>query len=187
MACNASEADKCDSCFNFGTGSIMARGLNTAITPNNCQSYLGLEVPNCKYYSGTDTANQIERTFETCQICNKQYLNWEQDIKIAICSDTPATGCSKVDNCLTVVCFTDNYVTTHGCRMCKQNYYGTSFDATNNTGSGECVKGNSIANCDLIKQTAATTWQCYTCKKDYAVAYSQLACVSYGADTNCRV
>merc|ERR1712224_772572 len=118
---------------------------------------------------------------------NKQYLNWQNDNKVAICSDTPATGCSKVDKCLTVVCYTSNYVTTYGCRMCNKNYYGTSFDSTNNTGSKNCVKGNSIANCDLIKQTASTTGQCYTCKKDYAVAYSQLACVSYGADTNCRV
>lgn len=70
MACNSSTADKCDSCFNWGNGQVLARALNTNVTPNNCKSYLGLEISSCKYYKGTDTASQTSRTFETCDICN---------------------------------------------------------------------------------------------------------------------
>ena len=31
MACNSSTANKCDTCFNWGSGSKLARALNTAV------------------------------------------------------------------------------------------------------------------------------------------------------------
>ena len=128
----------------------------------------------------------VQNIKDLSKLGTKKYLNWQNDIKVGKCSDVPATGCSKVNNCLTVVCYTSSNVTTYGCRMCNKNFYGTSFDATNSTGSTTCVKGNSIANCDFIRQTGTSTWACYSCATNYAVAYSELACVSYGNDSNCR-
>ena len=61
-----------------------------------------------------------------------------------------------------------------------------TWDAINGSGSGVCLKGQIINNCDLGFQSSASVNLCYTCKTNYAVAYDSLSCVSYSSDRNCR-
>ena len=76
MACNLSTADSCDECFNWGSGTISARSRNTSNTPPDCQTKLTLLTDDCKYYAGNILSTTTSRTYDSCQICNKDFLRW---------------------------------------------------------------------------------------------------------------
>jgi len=187
MACNSSTTDRCDACFNWASGFIQARSLDSSASPADCKSVLGLTVQNCMYYSGTDLNTAAARTVSTCDICKETYLNWTASTNVAICDDTGLSGCKLIENCKTVVCFKPaSGATTSGCRMCNDGYYGTSWEAANSTGSTECTKGSGIGNCEHTRQVGTTSHQCYNCKKDYSVDFAQAGCVAWTNDSNCR-
>ena len=76
LACNSTTIDKCDACFNWRTGTITARALNPLSTPSNCKTLLNLTVAYCKFYVGTTLTTDTEKNLNTCQICDKEYLIW---------------------------------------------------------------------------------------------------------------
>merc|ERR1712146_793639 len=106
----------------------------------------------------------------------------------AKCHTRGLSGCAKIPDCKTIVCYKSNAgVVTSACRMCNKGFYGTNFESTNSTGSTACTKGTGIGNCEFTRQTAASTHKCYSCKKGYAVDVSELGCAAYVNDSNCRV
>ena len=70
--------------------------------------------------------------------------------------------------------------------MCKKNYSGSGYDMVNHTGSDECALNIPIANCEFVMTTQTASYKCYSCKKDYAVAYNEFSCISFTKDQNCR-
>lgn len=195
MACNSSTANKCDACFNWGSGSNVARALDA--TNYDCQEELKyLKVASCKYYDGLTEVLGTDRTIDTCKICSKNYLRWQYTSKAAECTDLLPLNCAFMNHCLTVVCFDGNTpdgATTstlgwsYGCRMCKGGYMGEGWDSANGTGSQSCVSGTAITNCDYVVATSASTNNCYACKSGYAVASTLTSCTSFTTTPNCRL
>ena len=185
MACSLNTANKCEACFNWGSGKILAKALNTTTEPNNCLMDVGIKVNDCKYYIGTTTDSALTATVETCQQCSKTFLIWKAESSVATCNNE-ATNCTKISNCQTTICFIGAVETTSGCRMCNKNYSGSNFDLVNSSGSARCVKANSINNCEYTKQQSTTVTHCYACKKDYAVSFNDLYCEGFTSDSNCR-
>jgi len=71
---------------------------------------------------------------------------------------------------MTTVCYNQSSSSnTSGCRLCKKNYTGVTFDAINSAGSATCLKAQVIHNCETHMQISASVTQCYACKSDYAV------------------
>jgi len=60
MACSSSTTDACTSCFNWGSGKIGAKALNS--TSANCQTALSLTVTDAKFYSGSTTTTDALAT-----------------------------------------------------------------------------------------------------------------------------
>jgi hypothetical protein len=71
MACNATTANHCDACFNWGTGTVLPRALNS--TTKDCKTKQTTLVTNCLFYSGTFLTTDTALTKDTCTICNKKY------------------------------------------------------------------------------------------------------------------
>lgn len=184
MACSLNTANKCEACFNWGSGKILAKALNTAATPNNCIMDIGTKVEGCKYYIGTTTSSELTANIETCQQCSHTFLKWTASTNTAVCTST--SPCSAISHCQTTICFVGASITTAGCRMCNKNYSGSNYDTANNAGSERCVKANAILNCEFAKQQSTTVTHCYSCKKQYAVAYNDLYCTGFTSDNNCR-
>ena len=196
MACNASTVDKCDACFNWGLGgAVKARALNPTLF--DCSDTLDYQqVKDCKFYDGQAQIDGTARTITSCMLCAKDYLRWQVTSLQAECTDLQPLNCLFINHCLTTVCYdgTTAYAGTagstgysYGCRMCKLGYMGSGWDAVNGVGSTSCVKGTTITNCEYPIATSATEFKCYGCKTDYAVASTELECVSYTTSTNCRL
>jgi len=66
MSCNTTTNNQCDTCFNWGSGTKVARALNTAVTPTSCSTVQGLTVAKCKYYNGDTNYTATDRTLHTC-------------------------------------------------------------------------------------------------------------------------
>ena len=141
--------------------------------------------------------NQADRTIDSCYLCSKDFLRWQQSSKSAECKDLAPLNCAFINHCLTTVCYDGvtpfngsdqtGQTRTYGCRMCKANYKGTGWDSVNNTGSTACVEGMPITNCEYVVGTGASTYNCYSCKAGYSVASTLDSCTTYTTDTNCRV
>jgi len=188
MACSADGDNKCDACFNWGSGHLGARALDMSVDPPNCVPHLGLYINGCKWYKGTTLTTDTVRTLDDCTICNTEYLSWESTTNIATCTNEVPDSCYTIDNCLTTVCYNTSHIThSSGCRMCKKNYSGTNFDLLNSVGSQNCEKTNTILNCEFVMELSATEKKCYSCMTDYAVSNDQLTCISYSFDKWCRI
>lgn len=191
MGCDATTADKCVSCFNWGDGgSVGPRALNT--TNNNCQTAITstYKVANCKIYPGGQVTTQSARSVGDCSLCTKKYKTWVASSSTLACTDTAITltsaTCAVVTNCEQTVCYDTTGTDTVACSMCKKGYSGASWEATNSSGSASCSSGNTITNCEMQYQTGASTNACYYCKSKYAVANDSASCVSYTTDSNCQ-
>lgn len=186
MACNSSTANQCDTCFNWGSGSKLARSLNTAVTPTSCSTVLGLTVARCKYYKGDTNYAATSRAVDTCWECQTGLLHWKNATSSASCVvDTPI-DCVHQDNCSTTICYESTSAITSACRLCNKNYSGAGWESVNNSGSDSCTKTNVIFNCESVFMTSSATWNCYACKKNFAVTNSKLTCITYTSDPNCR-
>ena len=145
MACSQDTDNKCDACFNWGSGALGARTLDISQDPVNCIPHLSLYINGCKWYTGTVVSTTTVRTIQDCQICNKKYLSWESTTNSASCTNDTPDACYAVDHCLTTVCYNINNIThSSGCRMCKKDYSGTNFDPLNSAGSQTCEHTNTI-------------------------------------------
>jgi hypothetical protein len=137
-------------------------------------------------------------------------LNWTVSTKVAQCnfffcsleqkisfrkhllikfegSDQGLSACKEIEHCKTVVCFKPSSGDlTSACRMCDKGYYGSSWEATNSTGSEVCTKGMGIGNCELTRQVGASSHICYACEKNYTVDFDQTGCIAWTIDSNCR-
>lgn len=189
MACNHENWNQCDACFNWGSvsGSFRARALNNTPDPHNCKTLLNQKVDFCKYYSGKTLMTSNTLTIDSCSICDRDFLNWNQEAKSAACSDTPTAGCTAVDNCLTTVCYSGGTgAASSGCRMCKAGYWGDEWDPVNHAGSKKCIKGEKFTNCIFAAQLGIGSETCYGCSPRYATSNSQDKCVSFTGDQMCR-
>merc|ERR1719375_2864622 len=83
MACSLNTANKCEACFNWGSGKILAKALNTSASPNNCLMDIGTQVTGCKYYIGTTTSSALTLTIDTCQQCSHTFLQWNSTTNTA--------------------------------------------------------------------------------------------------------
>lgn len=152
MACSLTVTNKCEACFNWGSGKILAKALNTSADPNNCLMDVGTKVKDCKYYNGSTTTAELTTSSTTCSQCNKDFLKWTSSTSTAVCQNEPYGLCLSIPNCLTTTCFIGSTVTTRGCRQCKRNYSGSNYDGNNDAGSERCVKAIAINNCEYSFQ-----------------------------------
>ena len=198
LACSQKYSDKCEACFNYSYNfhaGIHPRVLDQSVTPNNCKTLMpdSILVDKCRWYIGTTLNTQTQQTIDLCQICKAEILFWNDSTKKAKCvnskdEDFVMKNCQRIDNCLTTVCYKDNNGNaTYGCRMCKKDYYGSSFDIVNSAGSKVCNKGKLIENCQFTIQTSDLTHKCFSCKPFYAVKYDESSCIPFTNDVNCRV
>jgi hypothetical protein len=187
MACNKDTVNKCDLCFNWGFGDIGARALDTAAVPQDCKKPLTLIVSECQYYKGDMLSTATERTLESCWNCRHPMLKYEDATKIASCVKEAPISCGAIANCQTTICFEKDNALTVGCRLCEKNYSGAGFDTINSAGATSCVATNVISNCEVSWKPTGTTWKCYSCAADYAVSNSELTCMTFTSDPNCRV
>lgn len=211
MACSKNTKDQCDACFNFATGVVLARSLDNTIEPNHCQSTMQeeLEIVGCKYYSGKTLVTHKAHRVDTCEICGKFFQTYNRNKQMANCTDFNE-DCKMIDNCLTTVCYVDDkgnmtrYNRTvqkgfvegnlktveyesYGCRMCKKGFIGIIFDESyNKAGSKNCTKFQAINNCEFTEQVSKKIYNCYSCKRGYAVSSDQQSCVSFLFDKGCR-
>jgi len=191
MGCHATTANQCVSCFNWGTGSVGARALNSSASPANCQTALhaAVKVSDTKVYSGSITTAGTAAVGNVA-LCKKDFKNWVASSSSLTCSDTAITmgvTCSKISDCETTTCFdTASGTDSVACTMCKKGKSGSTYDSTNSQGSTNCTSYSGIANCDYFMMTGASTHTCYACKSKYAVANNDASCVSYTTDSNCR-
>lgn len=194
MGCHATTANECVSCFNWGTGTVGARALNTTPTPSNCQTAIvaAYKTANAQEYIGTNQTSQSTTSVTDVRLCRKDFKNFTQTGTVLACSDTAITLTSvtavKIDNCHTVVAYdstsgTDDF----GCQHCDKKYGNSgAWSATSDSiGSRSCAKYSGIANCDYPFKTNSTTWACRYCKSKYAVSNAGNTCTSYTADSNC--
>lgn len=184
MGCAMSTADSCNSCFNWGSGSIKAR----ALASNACTNALTTTaITDCKFYSGTNGGST--QTIGNCSLCSKDYLNMNNNTTTVTCSDTAAntTTCTgKVANCDQTACYTaDGTNYTLACKMCSKGYAG-SGTATENAGYASCATSSVISNCEYHYLSGASTLACYSCASNYAVASTPTTCSAYTTDSNCR-
>jgi len=191
MGCHASIVNQCIACFNWGSGKVGARALNTTANPNHCQTALaaGLKVTDTKDYSGgTSAASGTVNNMGSVLRCKKTYQNFVNSSNTLTCSKTAITispAASKVKNCQTTRVYdgtTDNF----GCMYCKKKYAQSgTYYSNGSVGSSACAKYSGVANCDYIYKSAASTYACAGCKSKYAIASGNATCVSYTADKNC--
>jgi hypothetical protein len=186
MACSETVENKCDACFNWGSGTHLPRALNTAVTPQDCVTPLSFTIANCKWYSGLDTTTASARTIETCHVCEKKFLKWNSVSNTSHCSDELPFGQKEIENCGTQVFFETSTTITTGCRMCKKGFSGSGWDTINNAGSKSCPKNLAITNCMKVTGQSDGSYQCYHCKANYAVNITMTGCVSFTLDPNCR-
>lgn len=193
MGCYQSYEDECSSCFNWGSGKIQARTMQSYICADILS--LSLQVKDCKYYSG-GLSTGATQTADNCQVCNKTWLNWTVHGATAACSNNPvATKCLEIKNCSQNVCYknADNSYFA-GCRMCDEGYHGTG--TRNMAGAPECIKivthegvtpvaCTSYKNCERYMESSTCT-SCASCKAGYAVASDKLSCKAYTEDPNCN-
>merc|ERR1712224_1183556 len=174
----------CDSCFNWGSGSVGARALSS----NACANKLtGTALKaNCKFYDGTN--NGSTAAFN-CMKCNKKWNNKSaaSSTYTQSCSDTAAntTTCNAtISDCDNNVCYTaDGTTYAKGCFMCSKGKAG-SGTCSSNYGCTACA-GTAITNCDYHYYKGSAN-SCYSCKSGYAVASTTLTCSTYTTDSNCR-
>lgn len=187
MACSSITENKCDACFNWGYSTNMPRAINTASSPQDCITPLSQTVYGCKFYSGLETTTSTNRSLHTCSICSKEFQYWDSINKIMHCTDILPFGQKRIDYCDTTVQFeiADNYIST-GCRMCKKNYSGSGWDTVSGAGSMFCEKNRAINNCEYNYMLSDSSYECYSCVKDYAVSSTKTSCISYTVDPNCR-
>merc|ERR1711967_55180 len=101
MGCNATTS-VCDSCFNWGSGSVGARLLAN----NNCQTALpaAVKTADTKYYSGLMTSTTT-KGLEDSAVCTQDYKNFVENGSTVTCSKTAITldsvTVSKVKDCQT--------------------------------------------------------------------------------------
>jgi len=153
MACN-SDSNICDACFNWGTGTILARALKD----QNCKTLLpaNLQQKDCKYYSGTMLFSQVYQEFNDCLMCNKSFLIWDNNNKTGECRSDPVPGCSKIQNCLTTVCYLENGLfIADACRICKKGHYGLDVNLVYNNDNSVEIGWNS---CMMISENATSNF-----------------------------
>ena len=187
MACSSTTENKCDACFNWGYSVNFPRAINASNTPQDCITPLSLTVFGCKFYSGLETTAATNRSLTTCNICQREFLYWESVNSIMHCTDILPFGQKRIDNCDTTVQFetAGNAITT-GCRMCNKNFSGSGWDTVNGAGSTHCVKNRAINNCEFNYMLSDSSYECYSCVKDYAVSSTKTTCISFTVDPNCR-
>lgn len=186
MACSTTTENKCDACFNWANSSYLPRAINTSNSPQDCIYPQSMTISGCKWYSGLVTTTASNRTETTCNICAREFLVWDSVNYITHCTDILPFGLVKINNCYTTVQFSTATNTTVGCRMCKKNYSGSGWDSSNNSGSRACVKNRAITNCEYSYMLSDSSYECYTCDRDYAVSSTKTSCLSYTLDPNCR-
>ena len=184
MGCSMSTADHCESCFNWGIGTIGAR----ALASNACTTQLKTTaITDCKFYSGTNDGTL--QTINDCTQCNKSFLNMDLNSFLVTCNDTAinTTICTgKVSDCLQTSCYTadgTNYVLA--CSICNKGSAGSGI-ATENAGYESCATKTGILNCDYHYLHGASTLACYSCASNYAVDSTFTTCSAYTTDPNCR-
>jgi len=187
--CDASVANKCTSCFNWGSGKVGARGHNTGVTPNDCKTALHLKVTDTKDYSGSTLTTANNNTISSVSRCKKDYKNWVAASNTLTCSKTATTispAASKISNCqTTVVNDTNGGTDEFGCFYCNKGYAQSGTYKSASVGSSACAKYSGIANCDYIYKTGASTYACAGCKSKYSISNAGNTCVSYTTDKNC--
>ena len=183
MGCDTNTADSCLACFNWGSGSIGARALISALCTTAITTAL---VTDCKFYSGF--GNGTTQSLSNCSMCNKDFINQNANTTTVTCSNTAAntTTCTgKIDNCLQTACYTaDGTTYVNNCNMCIKNYAGTG--TATGVGWSSCAASTAITNCEYQFLPGASTNACYSCKSNYAVASTSLTCSAYTTDGNCR-
>jgi len=121
--------------------------------------------------------------------CTKKFKTWVNASTTLACTDTALTltgaTCAEISNCEQTLCY-DGTTDTVACGVCKKNYYGSTWEAVNGSGSAACTATPTITNCEQQFQSSATVNKCYTCKSNFAVANDELSCVAYTTDSNCR-
>lgn len=138
------------------------------------------------FMSGLMTTLENQWTVNSCTLCTTKHLWWRTTDKNLSCIVEPQTWCKTIDNCLTTVCFENSAGTnSYGCRMCSKDYSGSDWDTVNRSGSGSCKKMNSIQNCEFVRQTGVSSYECYACKWNYAVLGGTM-CASYTENIACR-
>lgn len=180
MGCSATVANHCTSCFDWGSGTVGARGMATVSSVSNCIAArpAALATTNCKFYLTVNTS-ATAKTSMNCMWCNKKYLAYNATTSAETCTDTVTTGCTAIANARFTRCNTSSTsVVTSGTYLCNSGYYASGTVVA--AGYPTCTSG-SIANCDI----ALTSTACYTCKSKYAVS-STSTCAAFTTDSNCR-
>ena len=184
MGCSSTTANTCVSCYNWGSGNILARALVMGL----CTTIMGPTiVQDCKYYSGTNDGNL--QTIDNCQRCSKIWLNINSNTTTQTCSDTAInSSCTAViPKCRQSVCYTADgatYVTR--CKWCNKDYAGTG-SVSQDAGFESCGAGGTISNCEFYGLLGASTLSCDSCKAGYALKSNQIKCTSFTIDANCRM
>lgn len=186
MGC-VDDAATCNSCFNWGKGTVGARYLASAACANKISTNA---VTDCKYYYGGATATKM---IHDCMQCNSK--DWANVTYSAVaasivntCSNTAintTTCASTVSNCAQSLCYGTASSAVVGCSQCKSGYVGSGTAIGNSTiGHAACV-ASSIANSAIMMN--GSTVNVYTCKSGYAVASANsTTCTAFTTDSNCR-
>jgi len=191
MSCDSTTANKCMTCFNWGSGKVGARAYNSS--SYHCTTTLTLTTANTMFYSGsitTTTTNSAGTGYNNVWQCKKTYLNYTGSSGVSACSDTASpTTCTKISNCEQSKCHTTSGgTTTSGCVRCKRNY-GATITSSTPAGATACSGSVNITNCEYeagIYGGSTTARYCYSCKSKYATNNAMGACTSYTTDSNCR-
>jgi len=79
MACNGTTENKCDACYNWASGTILARVLDTNGSPPSCVTKLTLLTDNCLMYNGQISKTATARDANSCLLCKTDFLYYSAE------------------------------------------------------------------------------------------------------------